>query len=130
MPWKSVVVAAALVLGAANMTTHAAFGRDMSDGAHFGGGSFLGHRFANGFVRPFRRNFAFRRTFTTGGLWPYYYDYGSTDTYGDMDTTTYPMTVGVVPEPNPTPVCRRSEEIVRVPSERGGSRQIKIIRCP
>ena len=134
MPWKSVVIAAALVLGAANMITHAmAFGRGMSGGAHFVGGGFAGHRFAisHGFVRPFRRNFAFRRgrrTFATGGLWPYYgYDFG---TYGDTDGTTYPETDGFVPEPSPAPVCHRSEEIVTVPSEGGKTRQIKIIRCP
>jgi hypothetical protein len=136
VPWKSVVVAAALVLGAANMTTHAmAFGRGMSGGAHFVGRGSAGHRFA--IVRPFRRNFAFRkgfafrRTFATGGLWPYYgYDYFPTDAYGDINGTAYPETVGFVPEPPPAPVCHRSEEIVTVPSEGGGTRQIKIIRCP
>lgn len=140
MPWKSVVVAATMLLGAANMTTHAmAFGRGTSGGAHFVGGSFAGHRFAisHGFVRPFRRNlafgkgFAFRRTFATGGLWPYYgYDYVPTDAYGDMDSATYPETGVLVPEPMPAPVCHRSEEIVTVPSEGGGTRRVKIIRCP
>jgi hypothetical protein len=140
VPWKCVVVAAALVLGATNMTTHAmAFGRGMSGGAHFAGSGFAGHRFAirPGFVRPLRRNFAirkgfaFRRTFATGGLWPYYgYDYFPTDAYGDINGTTYPETVGFVPEPPPAPICHRSEEIVTVPSEGGGTRQIKIIRCP
>jgi hypothetical protein len=149
MPWKSVLVTAALVLGGANMTAQMAFGRGMSGGAHFVGGDFAGHRLAishgfvrpgfaghrlaisHGFVRPFRRNFAFRRrNFATGGWWPYDYDYGPTDGYNDMDTTTYPTTVGVVPEPEPAPVCHRSEEIVKVPAEGGGTRQIKIIRCP
>jgi hypothetical protein len=141
VPWKSVVVAATLVLGAANMITHAmAFGRGMSGGAHFVGGGFAGHRFVishGGFVHPFRRNFAFRKglvfrkAFATGSLWPYYgYDYVPTDAYGDMDITTYPETVGFVPEPPRAPVCHRSEEIVTVPSEGGGTRQIKIIRCP
>jgi len=134
VPCKSVVVAAALVLGAANMTTHAmAFGRGMSGGAHFVGGGFAGHRFATsrGFVRPFRRSFAFRRTFATGGVWPYYgYDYVPTDAYTDMDGTTYPETVGFVPEPPPAPVCHRSEEIVTILSEAGRTRQIKIISCP
>jgi hypothetical protein len=133
MPWKSVLVAAALVLGGANMTAQMAFGRGMSGGAHFVGGGFAGHRpaISPGFVRPFRRNFAFRRrNFATGGWWPYDYDYGPTDGYNDMDTTTYPTTVGVVPEPEPAPVCHRSEEIVKVPAEGGGTRQIKIIRCP
>ena len=140
MPWKYVVVAAALVLGATNITTHAmAFGRGMSGGAHFAGRGFAGHRFAisHGFVRPFRRNFAFRkgfafrRTFATGGLWPYYgYDYFPTDAYGDINGTTYPETVGFAPGPPPAPVCHRSEETFTVPSEGGGTRQIKIINCP
>lgn len=127
MPWKSAVVTAALVLGAANMTTDMAFSRGMSGGAHFVGGGFAGHRFAirRGFVRPFRRNFA------TSGFWPYYYDYFPTDAFGGIDTTAYPGgTVGFGPEPILAPVCHRSEEIVRVPSEDGGTRQIKITRCP
>jgi hypothetical protein len=116
------------------MTTHAmAFGRGMSGGAHFVGGGFGGHKFvvSHGFVRPFRRSFAFRRAFATGGVWPSYgYDYVPTDAYGDMSGATYSETVGFVPEPPPAPVCHRSEEIVTVPSEGGGTRQIKIIRCP
>jgi hypothetical protein len=141
LPSKSVLLAAVLVLGAANMTTHVASGRGMSGGAHFVGGGFSGRAFAisHSFVRPFPRNFAFRngfafrRTFATVGLWPYYYDYygyDPTDAYDDMDTTTYPATVGFAPEPMPVPVCRRSEEVITVPSEGGGTRRIKIIRCP
>jgi hypothetical protein len=125
MQWKGAVVAAA-ILGAANMTTHMAFGRGMSGGAHFVGGGFASHRLATRhvFVRPFRRNFA------TGGFWPYYYDYFPTDAYGNMDAATYPETPGFAPEPIPAPICHRSEEIVRVPSEGGGTREIKITRCP
>jgi hypothetical protein len=139
MPWKSVVVAAALALGAENMTTNMAFGRGLSGGAHFVGGGFAGHRFAisHGFVRPFPRNFvfrngfAFRKAFATGGLWPYYESgYIPTGTYGDIDTTTYPETVSFVPKPMPAPVCHRSEEIVTVPAEGGGTSKIKVIRCP
>ena len=104
MPWKSVAIAAALALGAANMSTDTALGRGMSGGAHFAGGGFAGHRFmrpaiASGFatrrrffVRPFRRSFA------TGGFWPYwpydYYDYSPTAAYGDATTATYPGTDG------------------------------------
>ncbi len=133
MPWKSAVIPAALVLalGAANMTAHMAFARGISGGAHFVAGGFAGHRFAGHrfatshvFVRPFRRNFA------TGGFWPPYYDYFPTDAYGDLDTTAYPGTLGFAPESGVAPVCHRSEEIVKVPSESGGTRQIKITRCP
>jgi hypothetical protein len=65
----------------------------------------------------------------TGGFWPSYgYDYVPIDQYGDMDVSTYPETVA--PEPPRAPACHRSEETVKVPSEGGGTRQIKIIRCP
>ena len=100
----------------------------MSVAGHSGA---IGH----GFVRPFRRNFgvrngfAIRRNFTTGGWWPYDYDYGPADAYGDMNTAS-PETGGFAPEPMPVPVCHRSEERVRVPAEGGGTREIKIIRCP
>jgi hypothetical protein len=106
------------------MSAQMAFGRGMSRGAHSVGGDFAGRRLA---VSPFRRNFAFRRkNLAPGGWWPYYYnDY---DAYGDMDTASVPKTSGS--EPIPAPVCQRSEEIVRVPAEGGGTRQIKIIRCP
>ncbi len=138
MPWKNVLIATAVVLGAANVTTHTAFGRGMSGGAHFAGGGFSGRTFtiSNSFARPLRRNFAFRngRTFgstlATGGLWPDYYGYAPTDVYGDTGTMTYPETVGLVPEPMPVPVCHRTEEIVKVPAESGGTSEIKITRCP
>jgi hypothetical protein len=120
MPWKSVVLAVTLVLGPANMSNEIAFGRDISGG----GGVRHFHRNST-----FRNGSSFRRNFATGGLWPYYDDPGPTDAYDD-DTTTYPTTVGVVPEPKPAPVCHHSEEIVKVPAEGGETRQIKIIRCP
>jgi hypothetical protein len=137
--WKNVLIAAALTFGAANVTTHTAFGRGMSGGAHFVGGGFSGRNFANGrsFARPLRRNFAFRNAFgttlATGGLWPDYYgyyDYAPTDVYGGTGTATYPATVGFVPVPMPVPACHRSEETVKVPSESGGTSEIKITRCP
>jgi hypothetical protein len=106
------------------MSAHMALGSGIPRGAHSVGGGFAAHRLA---VSPFRRKFGFRRrNFATGGWWPYYYY--DADAYGDMDTTSYPKASG--PEPMPAPVCQRSEEIVRVPAEGGGTRQIKIIRCP
>jgi hypothetical protein len=126
MQWKSVAVTAALVLGATNMMTHVAFSRGMSGGAHFGGRGFADYRFATGrgFARPFRRNFA------TAGLWPYYDGYIPTGTYGDTNTAPYPGPAAFAPEAIPSLVCHRSEEMVRVPSERGGTSEIKVIRCP
>ena len=133
MPWKNVAVAVVLVLGAADMTTRMAFGRGMSGGAHFAGGGFAGHGFAIGrgfaghrfafshrFVRPFRRS--------SGGLWLYYSV--PADAYGGAATATYPGTADFAPEPIPVPICHRSEEIVRVPAEGGGTREIKVTNCP
>jgi hypothetical protein len=135
---KSVLVAAALALGAATTTTPMAFGRGMAGGAHFAGGAFAGHGFAvrHGFVRSFRRNFAFRngfafrKNFANGGWWWPYYDDFPTGAYGDAGTTIDPETAGFAPDAVPAPVCHRSEETVRVPAEGGGTSQIKIIRCP
>jgi hypothetical protein len=119
-----------------------AFGRG---GGWGGGGHFVGSGLAaRGFAinrgslgHPFRRAFAFRRVafrkaFAFGGGGPYYgYGYVPTDAFGDIDTASYPETVGfVMPEPLHASVCRRSEETVTVPSEDGGTRQIKVIRCP
>jgi len=136
---KTFAVGVALVLGTADMTTTAmAFGHGggWGGGGHFVRGGFPGRAFAitrGRFVHPFHKNFAFRRnfrrTFAFGGLWPYYgYDYVPTDASGDIDATTYatPGPTGVLP----APACQRSEEMVTVPSEKGGTRQIKIIRCP
>lgn len=136
MPWKSVAAAVVLVLGTAHLTTEAAFGRGMAGGAHFGGGGFAAHRFAISrgfagrrfpsrhvfFVRPFHRNFF------PSGVWPYYSV--PTDAYSGTDSAPYPGTADVAAEPIPVPICHRSEQIVRVPAEGGGTSQIKIINCP
>jgi hypothetical protein len=55
-----------------------------------------------------------------------------TDAFGDSDGMTYatPETGGFITAPPPAPICHRSEETVTVPSEAGGTRQIKIINCP
>lgn len=146
MPWKRAVIAAVLVLGAADTATHTAFARGMSGGAHFIGGGFAPHRFAISrgfpghrfaihrvFVRPFRRNFGFRRNFAFGGLgwWPYWPDdySGLNNGYGNT-AATYAGTTDVVPEPVPVPICHRSEQVVRVPAEAGGTSQVKVTSCP
>ena len=144
MPWKSVAVAVVLVLGAAPMTTRMAFARGMAGGAHFGGAHFgsahfgvglAGHRPAigRGFAgRRFviRRGFGrgFPKNFAAGGLW--LYDPLWTGAYGGTAAATYPGTADVAPEPIAVPVCRRSEQIVRVPAEAGGTREITITNCP
>jgi hypothetical protein len=59
-------------------------------------------------------------------IFPYVYDDYEypTDAVGD-----YPPP-SVVPPPSSPSVCHRSEETFTVPSEGGGTRQIKIINCP
>jgi hypothetical protein len=111
--WKTVIATAVLVLGAATAQAMTAMLIHQQDGmiakVAYGCGPdqtrFGGVCLARIPIR----------------LWPDYYgpdyyDYVPPDSYGVMDNTT--------------PVCHRSEEIVRVPSERGGTRQIKVIRCP
>ena len=146
MPWKSAAVAAAvLVLGAADIVTDTAFARGMAGGAHFIGGGFAAHRFAFNhgfpahrfatnrvFIRPFRRNFAFRNDFGFGGLggWPWWpYDSSvPNNAYGNLNAYAGPS--GFVPEPVPVPICHRSEHTVKVPAEGGGTSQVKVTNCP
>ena len=133
MRWKTIAVAAALVLGTAGMTTGAmAFGHGggFARGLAIGHGGF-GHALGRGFA--FRRAFALRRAFAFGGLglrlygwgWPYYgygdYSYGPTDAFGDSDIVTY-----AAPRASS---CHHSDETITVPSEDGGTRQIRMIRC-
>jgi hypothetical protein len=116
-------IAAALILGTATMTSDAV-GRGAGGGAgHAFGATRAGHGL--GFVRGrgFRR---FPRSFV---YWypPYYYDsgydYGPGDAFGDP--TYVPRLVTARPPPAPI-ICR---ETVTVPSEDGGTRQIKMMRC-
>jgi len=58
------------------------------------------------------------------GLWP----------YGDYDVPsyapdTYAAPEAVVAEPTPSVGCKHSEQIVEVPSENGGVREVTILRC-
>src|SRR6516165_7598074 len=124
---RNFIAAAAGVLVAATMTPHAmAFNHGT-----WGGGA---HFVRGGFGQPIRRRFAFRRGFAfgkasiPGGLWPYYgFDYVPTDTLGDIDAMTYgtPEAIGALP----APACHRSEEMVTVPSEGGGTRPRKPSRA-
>jgi hypothetical protein len=59
------------------------------------------------------------------GLWPWYgYNDVPSDPYDDSSST--PQVV--VPEP-PGPACQHSEQTVTVPSEKGGTAQVTILRC-
>lgn len=125
---KLVSLAVATLIGAALIAAPA---QARVDGGRHSGivrGPVLVGRAAVGH-HPFFRHHRFEGPFLGLGLAPYGWgwpDYGyddvPTDASGDIDN--------VVPEPPPTSVCNRSVETVTVPSEDGGTRQIKMIRCP
>jgi len=126
---KILAVAAAMVLGTASMTPDAMAAGRGGGGRGFGGGH-RGHGFAmgHGSFGDFGgfRGGRFVRGF--GSYWyPYYgYDYGPTDAFGDVTSAT-PPPVRFVQEPPRAPII--CKETVTVPSEDGGTRQIRIIRC-
>jgi hypothetical protein len=77
------------------------------------GGGYRGHHFGGGYY---------------GANGDPYYDTPNyhIESIGDV-STSHPL--GPVMPPSFDLGCRRSQEIVAVPSEDGGDRQIKIIRC-
>ena len=101
-------------------------------GAEAGGHGVRMHSFQFAGHPPFgsvrhHRAFGHRRGF---GLspWPLYgYDYVPPYT-SDGDYST-PQIVVRQPEPPQAPACQHSEQVYTVPSESGGTRQIKIMRC-
>lgn len=128
---KILAVAATLVLGIATMALGEAAGRG---GGHGYGGGYRGHGYSS-YGRGFGHG-RHGRGYGYGLYWyPYYgydygpnygYDYGPTDEFGDVTSTT-PPPVRLVPEPPSAPiVCK---ETVTVPTEDGGTRQIRITRC-
>ncbi len=123
---KILAVAAALVLGTATMALDAmAAGRGGGGGGHGFGGGYRGHGYGGGYGRGYGHHDRYGRGY--GLYWnPYYgYDYGPTDAFGDVTSATPP--VRFVPEPPRAPII--CKETVTVPSEDGGTRQIRIIRC-
>ena len=133
---KILAVAAALVLGTASMTPDTmAAGRGGGAGGGGGGGygfsgGYRGHGVAMGHGSSGHFG-GFRGGRFVGGFGfgdgPYYgYDYGPSDAFGD-DTSDTPPPVGFVAEqPHAPIICK---ETVTVPSQDGGTRQIRIIRC-
>ena len=65
------------------------------------------------------------------GQWPLYGGIVAvpSDTSDNMMTDATPETVVFVSEPSRTLSCHHSQQIVTVPSEQGGTRQITITRC-
>ena len=128
---KILAVAAALVLGTATMAPNtmatARGGGGRGSAGHSFGGGHRGYSYGGGYRRGYGRGL-YGRGYGYGLFWyPYYgYDYGPTDTFGDVTSAT-PPPVGFVPEPPRAPII--CKETVTVPSEAGGTRQIRIIRC-
>lgn len=63
-------------------------------------------------------------------LWPWYGGYYALPPYAsgnDGVTTTAPTTVLYVPVR--TPICHKVQEVMTVPSEEGGTRQVTVTRC-
>jgi hypothetical protein len=118
MRLTTITLAIALGLGTVSMTTVG-----MAFGNHSEGGQSV-HAFGH---HPFHNRFRFHKKFVI----PYpYYDYGyptdydyPTDAFGD-----YPSPIVIAPPSSPS--CHRSEETFAVPSESGGTRQVRIINCP
>jgi hypothetical protein len=126
---KILAVAAALVLGTATIALDAmAAGRGGGGGAgHSFSGGHRGYSYGSGYRRGYGRG-RYGRGYGYGLYWypNYGYDYGPTDAFGDVTSATLPP-VRFVPEPPRAPVI--CKETVTVPSEDGGTRQIRIIRC-
>jgi hypothetical protein len=121
MRLAALTLATALGLGTVSMTTVG-----MAFGNHSGeGGNHFGYR---AFGHPFHNRFRFHKTLIVPYPYYDYYDYGyPIDASGDYP----PPVAGVVAPPSPPPsACHRNEETFTVPSEGGGTRQIRIVNCP
>jgi len=124
---KILAVTVALMLGAATMTPDAmAVGRG-GGGGHVGvvhGGHGFGYGGGHRYSR-YGRGYGYGY----GLYWypPYYaYDNGASEAVGDITSVTpVPDEIGAKPPRAPI-ICK---ETVTVPSEDGGTRQIKMIRC-
>lgn len=122
---KIFAVAAALMLNTAT-TDAMAVGRGAAGGGRGGSHGFGvvhgGHGFGHGGFRRYGRSY--------GLYWyppyEYGYDYGPSDAYGDI-TSQLPPLVGLAAGPPRAPII--CKETVTVPSQDGGTRQIKMIRC-
>ena len=129
---KILAVAVALMLGTAMVTPDAmAVGRGAAGrGGHGVGVVHTDHGFGYGRGRGYTR---YRRDHRNdyGVYWypPYYeygYDYGPSDAFGDLTSEPPPLVGLAVGPPRAPLICK---ETVTVPSEDGGTRQIRMIRC-
>lgn len=121
---KILAVAAALVLGTATMAPDTIAAGRGGRGYGFSGGH-RSHGYGSGYGAGHGR---YGRGYGYGLNWYSYYgyDYGPTNAFGEVTSAT-PSPVWLAPEPPRAPVICR--ETVTVPSEDGGTRQIRIIRC-
>ncbi len=124
---KILAVAAALVLGTATMVPDT-MATARGGGGHGFSGGHRGHSYRGGYRRGYGRGLH-GRGYGYGLYWypDYGYDYGPNYGYDYDVTSVTPPPVTFVPEPPRAPIICR--ETVTVPSEDGGTRQIRIIRC-
>jgi hypothetical protein len=114
--------------------------------ARGGGFGFAGHAghfhglFGHGFAAAHRHGFFGRRWrnpwWFGNGAWVQYGGFGTFAPYWPTDVngstgSTAPAVVFVPPPQQPTNAiaCNRSQEVVTVPSEEGGTRPITVTRC-
>lgn len=133
MMCAAIIVLTLTLLPTSIALTHTvAQARGAKGGGHTFGGRyhFMGHHhFARGFHRRGRRGFFRGSDFVQ---WPLYdgFDIG-VPYYESGEPVDYdlPPTVGYAPRPEPALNCDHSLQIVTVPSEEGGTRQVAITRC-
>jgi hypothetical protein len=120
---KILAVTVALMLGTATMRPDAMAGG--RGGGHGFGSVHGGHGFGYGRGRGYGR---YGYGYGYGLYWyPSYYenDNGPSDGFGDI-TSDVPPQVGFEAPPRKPTICK---ETVTVPSDDGGTRQIRMIRC-
>jgi hypothetical protein len=90
-------------------------------GGGLGAHSLSSHGLRLGHRAPFRRQIPWYGGVVANDLYPYYTTYG----VGDDVIQKFILP----PEPPRKLTCQRSQQIVTVPSDEGGTRQITITRC-
>jgi hypothetical protein len=76
---------------------------------------------------PPYRNYGGRRY---GGLYGgYYLGIPASDGYNSIEVVPAPQSLGPVVSPTFALSCHRSQEVITVPTENGGSRKVTITRC-
>jgi len=109
-------------------------GHGMGMHAFHAGGHFAPHHFGHFARHHFARHHFFRNRQDIGGWpwgyggWPWGYGYYDWPPYAYGDYSTPQVAVAPQREP-PRAACQHSEQTVTVPSENGGTAEVRILRC-